>query len=395
MRILLVSDFYPPRPGGLEAHVARLARLLQARDHEVTVATVGSGPPGRDAAGVLVHQFGLSLQTIPGAYQHDRAFHPPWVDRHFFASLLSVAAEQRVDVIHAHGWCAFSAAAVGNRLDVPVVVTLHDYGLLCPAKTLCCEGRDCRPLAGLCCVRCTGSDQSLAKRTGLAVALAAGRRGLTGRVSHFMAVSTYVADRHLERGIGDAATMSVVPNFVDLVDAAPTPVPTDGPLLFVGPDATYKGASLTRDAYARLAVAGRTGLHLVGGAAAAPDGDVLRLGRRSAEPLWECFRAASAVAVTPLWPDPCPTVALEAMVLGRPVVATAVGGLMDIVSDGVTGLLVPPRDPAALTVAFRSLRDHPQVTEAMGEAARARVADRFSADVVVPQIERVYDQSQR
>jgi glycosyltransferase involved in cell wall biosynthesis len=210
-----------------------------------------------------------------------------------------------------------------------------------------------------------------------------------------MAVSTYVAERHLERGIGDAATMSVVPNFVDLVDRAPTRVPTAGPLLFVGPDAIYKGAGLTRAAYAQLAVAGRPGLHLVGGAAEAPDGDVLRLGHRSAEPLWECFRAASAVAVTPLWPDPCPTVALEAMVLGRPVVATAVGGLTDIVSDGVTGLLVPPRNRAALTSAFGFLRDHPEAADALGEAARTRAAGRFSADVVVPQIEHIYEQSQQ
>jgi glycosyltransferase involved in cell wall biosynthesis len=394
MRVLLASDFYPPRPGGLEAHVARLARGLRERHHEVTVAAVGSDPPARDPAGVLVHQLPLSLQRIPGVYQQARPFHPPWVDRRFYGSLLRIAAAQRADVIHAHGWCAFSAAAVGSRLGVPVVVTLHDYGLLCPSKSLSCHGEDCRPVAGLCCVRCTGSDQSLAKRTGLAAALLAGRRRLTSRVAHFLAVSTYVAERHRERGLGDGSTLSVVPNFTDLVDSGPTPVPVPGPLLFVGPDSIYKGSQLTQDAYAKLAPAGRGGLHLVGGAAAAPEGDVLRLGRRSAEPLWESFRAASAVAVTPLWPDPCPTVALEAMVLGRPVVATAVGGLTDIVRDGVTGLLVPPRNPTALAEAFRTLQADPHRAQQMGDAGRARVARRFSSVVVVPQIERIYDSVQ-
>lgn len=390
MKVLLVSDFYPPWPGGLEAHVARLARHLQGRGHRVDVATVGAGTPRREPSGVEVHPLGLTLQNLPAAYRAGRPFHPPWVDRRFSRTLLSLAARIRPDVIHAHGWSLFSAAAVGHRLGMPVISTLHDYGLLCPTKSLSCNGEECRPLCGLCCLRCTGSDQSPPKRIALGLALRAGRRTLTNRVAHYLAVSSFVAQRHLEHGIGDDQTMSTVPNFIDLVDNAPTPAPGEGPILFVGPDATYKGSTLTRNAYAGLSAGQRRGLHLVGGTAAAAEGDVLRLGRKSGEELWSSYRSASLVAVTPSWPDPCPTVALEAMALGRPVVATAVGGLTDIVCDRQTGLLVPPRDPVALTEAFRSVLDDPVAARRMGQAARTRVARRFSAQVVVPQIERIY-----
>jgi glycosyltransferase involved in cell wall biosynthesis len=78
------------------------------------------------------------------------------------------------------------------------------------------------------------------------------------------------------------------------------------------------------------------------------------------------------------------------MALGRPVVATAVGGLTDIVGDRQTGLLVPPRNSVALREAFRSVLDDPVGARRMGEAARTRVARHFSAQVVIPKIERIY-----
>ena len=66
-------------------------------------------------------------------------------------------------------------------------------------------------------------------------------------------------------------------------------------------------------------------------------------------------------------------VAREAMAHGRPVVATAVGGLVDAVEDGVTGLLVPPRDAAALRAALERLLGDPELRRSLGAAARERV----------------------
>jgi glycosyltransferase involved in cell wall biosynthesis len=71
-------------------------------------------------------------------------------------------------------------------------------------------------------------------------------------------------------------------------------------------------------------------------------------------------------------------VAREAMAYGRPVVASAVGGLLDAVEDGVTGLLVPPRDPAALRGAVERLLGDRALRDALGSAARAQAVERFS-----------------
>ena len=77
------------------------------------------------------------------------------------------------------------------------------------------------------------------------------------------------------------------------------------------------------------------------------------------------------------------------MAAGRPVIASAIGGLTDIVEDGVTGVLVPPGDALTLRTSIAQILADPQQRVAMGLAARERAA-RYSAAIVVPQIERVY-----
>ena len=80
---------------------------------------------------------------------------------------------------------------------------------------------------------------------------------------------------------------------------------------------------------------------------------------------------------------------LEAMCTGLPVIATAVGGVPEMVVDGRTGLLVPPKDPAAMARALESLSNDPQRRTAMGEAGRSLVSS-FSLERCVGALEGVY-----
>ena len=82
---------------------------------------------------------------------------------------------------------------------------------------------------------------------------------------------------------------------------------------------------------------------------------------------------------------------LEAMAAGLPVVATRVGGNPEVVVDGETGWLVPPRDPDALAAAIRSLLDDPKLAARMGESGRTRVRERFSLEAMVRAYAAVYD----
>jgi glycosyltransferase involved in cell wall biosynthesis len=81
---------------------------------------------------------------------------------------------------------------------------------------------------------------------------------------------------------------------------------------------------------------------------------------------------------------------LEAMAAGCPVVATDVGGNSEVVTHGLTGLLVPPRDPARLADAIVTLATDPTRARAMGAAGRARVAGHFSVQTMVSRMEALY-----
>jgi glycosyltransferase involved in cell wall biosynthesis len=111
-----------------------------------------------------------------------------------------------------------------------------------------------------------------------------------------------------------------------------------------------------------------------------------RIGRDGMPPL---LRSADAVVCVP-WYEPFGIVPLEAMACGIPVVASAVGGQVDSVVDGATGVHVPARDPAALAGALRGLLDHPERRASLGAAGRRRAQERFSFDRIAAATREVY-----
>ena len=101
--------------------------------------------------------------------------------------------------------------------------------------------------------------------------------------------------------------------------------------------------------------------------------------------------AMNVFALSSLW-EGMPNAALEAMAAGLPVVATRVGGTPEVVEHGVTGLLVPPRDPKALAEAIIALLQDRERAEAMGQAGRERVEKCFSVKRMVQQTEALYEE---
>jgi glycosyltransferase involved in cell wall biosynthesis len=97
------------------------------------------------------------------------------------------------------------------------------------------------------------------------------------------------------------------------------------------------------------------------------------------------------VFVLPSWIEGLPLVVLEAMVHAKPVVATAVGGTPELVEDGVTGLLIPPRDRDRLAAAIRTLVEDRERARAFGAAGRERVERQFSEAAMTRRVLEVYD----
>jgi glycosyltransferase involved in cell wall biosynthesis len=100
--------------------------------------------------------------------------------------------------------------------------------------------------------------------------------------------------------------------------------------------------------------------------------------------------AELTVSVLPSESEGLSNTLLESMAAGVPVVATAVGGTPEVVEDGISGLLVPPADPASLAAAIGCLLEAPRMAAAIGAAGRRRVADRFGLERMVEATTRLY-----
>jgi glycosyltransferase involved in cell wall biosynthesis len=121
-------------------------------------------------------------------------------------------------------------------------------------------------------------------------------------------------------------------------------------------------------------------------------GRVVFTGRRDDVP---AVTAALDVAVLPSYREALGLTILEAMALSRPVVASNVGGIPEMIEDGVTGLLVPPRDAESLATAIvRLLRDHP-LADMLARAGHDLVHERFCIELMVDAVERIYDEGAR
>lgn len=388
MKILLASDFFPPATGGLEAHVQRLAKALLQRGHSVVVVTSTPDPQPLPEGGVVISSSTV-LRRAPFLFQDkDRAFPPPWPDPTFRSTVRQVVGSWEPDVIHAHGWCSFSCYW---RDSPPLVVTLHDHGLRCPKKSLLRNEAECRDGQGVACLRCPG-DQPMVKRVPLALALNHYAGDFVSDVRCFIAVSQSVAKRagEIERV---NSKLSVIPNFVDFGQEVECEKLREPTILFVGPDSPHKGRSVAINAFQRLPQ-GTAQLRLVGSGAEVRAPSIHNLGYLTGADLAQQFKTASVLVVPSIWADPCPTVVLEAMTYGLPVIGSRIGGIPDLVVEGQTGLLVPSNDPEALANSMLMILNDEEMRETMGSNAMRTVA-KFTTNAVVPRIESIYSVATR
>jgi glycosyltransferase involved in cell wall biosynthesis/O-antigen ligase len=233
-----------------------------------------------------------------------------------------------------------------------------------------------------------------------------------GRLIHNgvdMALYTHLPDRQAARAAlglppGAGCTGVELPH----ISALGLPVGVDRPLVaVVGRLVAWKGQDLFLHAMRRVVEAVPTALGLIVGeteiysrdfgrqlqalAAELALGEAVRfIGYRADVPT--VLAAIDVLAHTSVAPEPFGRTMVEAMAAGRPVVAPAEGGCLDIVVDGVTGLLYKPRDPEALAEAIIRLLCDPQMAGAMGAAGRARAAEFFTQERYARAVAGLYDE---
>ncbi|SEP21631.1 glycosyltransferase [Trujillonella endophytica] len=389
MRISLVSEHASPLAaiggvdaGGQNVHVAALAAGLAARGHDVTVHTRRDDVALPDE---VVTQDGYRVRHVAAGPpenlpKDDLLRHMP----DFASALRRQWSAARPDLVHAHFWMS-GLAAVAAAGDVPVLQTFHALGSVKRRH----QG---------------AADTSPPQRVQL-------ERALCRTVRHVVATCSDEVFELRRLGLSHER-VTIVPCGVDTEVFSPQgPVAPRTPgrqrLLVLGRLVERKGQD---DAVRALAVVPGAELVVVGGpprdeldrdpevrrlrAVAAGAGVAERLRftgavARTDVPAW--IRSADVVLAVP-WYEPFGITPLEAMACGRPVVATAVGGLVDSVADGVTGDLVPPRDPVALGAVLAALLADDARRAAYGAAGVRRARSRYRWARVAADTEAVYGQ---
>jgi len=394
MKVAMVSEHASPLAvlggvdaGGQNVHVAALASELGRRGVKVIVYT-----RRQDA------QVARRVRLAPGVtVEHVDAGPPSVLPKdellphmaQFAAGLQRAWTSQRPDIVHAHFWMSGRASiAAGRPLGLPIVQTFHALGVVkrrhqgsrdtSPTERLAAEEALVRSVDRIVAT-CTDEVFELTRlgaharstsvvpcgvdvgtfsphgptedRPNRTRSSHGGRR--TGGAPHRLVVVSRLVER---KGIGNViCALAAVPD-TELIIAG-------------GPDRAELGSDETAQRLLDLAASNGVG-----------DRVELR-GRVERAALPALLRSADAVVCVP-WYEPFGIVPLEAMACGVPVIASAVGGLIDTVVDGVTGLHVPPRSPERVAEAIRTLLADPPLRTSLGRSGAARACSRYGWDRV-------------
>ena len=377
MKALLLTNEYPPHIyGGAGVVVDELSRALSRR-MAVEVRCFGARDPARD--GIVVR--GYTPWDRLAAGPEGPRFAPALETLSIGLAMARDPVD--ADVAHAHTWYADMAGLWIRTLHrIPLVVTLHSMEPLRPWKA-----------------DQLGSGYLLSswiERTGVEAAdrvIAVSAKMRDDILAHFRVPPERVVVIH--NGIDPSRFVRTKQR--DALERYGVRSPY---VLFVGRITDQKGIFHLLDAAPRLPRNVQVVL-----CASAPDTPEIeaRLRRAVAERpgvVWinemvpvevvtQLYSHAAAFACPSVY-EPFGIINLEAMACGTPVVASAVGGILEVVEDGITGYLVPPARPDALAEALRRFIDNPELGRHMGEEGRRRVEQHFSWASIAERTEQVY-----
>jgi glycosyltransferase involved in cell wall biosynthesis len=404
MRILMLSQFfYPPAVGGEERLVTDLSHELVARGHDVSVVTLWrQGFPEFEVdRGLRIYRVRGTMQQMTFLFSKSHeTYSPPFPDPGVMRALRRIILEERPEIVHAHNWFMHSFTPLKAWSRAKFVVSLHDYSLVCVQKRLMRWEVGCTGPDTMKCLACGTHHYGFAK--GPLTTLANFYWGERERqaVDIFLPVSQVTVEgNQLDKyNLPYRVVPNFVPDHIDTIDDEDNPLLSQLPkgdfLLFVGDVSRDKGAEILLQAYVEmntevpLVLIGR--LFLTELSKQLPP-NVFLMGAWPHDAVMTAWKRCAIGLVPSIVAETFGIVALEAMYMGKPVIAARSGGLTDVVVDGETGLLVPPGDSQALRVAIQSLLDDSALRERMGVQAKQRVRE-FQAKTVISRFEEVYQE---
>ncbi len=378
MKILQVHNRYRIRSGE-ETVVDYTVSLLRGRGERVLEYFRSSGDLPRNPAGRLAAF--VSGVYNPGSVQRMRHLlrkeHPDIVEIHNIFPLISPAV-----------------LAECGKNGTPVVMRCHNFRLLCPIGDVFRNGRICEQCAGGKEYWCAINNCRNSRLESAAYALRSALARMTGafrdNITTFIALTRFAKRKLTETGIPESR-MAVLPNSTEIPE-----IPADpgdgGYIAYLGQVTPKKGVPCLIEAARRTGIP----IRIAGDASGmgnrkmrAPE-NVVFTGFLDHARVVSLLRNARLTVVPSEWFEMFPMVILEAMAHGLPVVASNIGGLPEIVDDGVTGLLFQPGNAEELAEAMQLLWNDPRRCREMGRMGREKAVREYSGEVHYQKLMAIY-----
>lgn len=415
MRVCVVARDFPGAggfPGGGEVSLRYLADFLAQADHEVYVLTRRRNRKTESLKnhGVTVI-YGLSDPKIPPRPSLQTALN--WSVN--IPQLTGLIEYLKPDIVHSYSIDMLSRVQIAlGEIPTPSIATINNHFITCPFLHLNPRGKICVHCDPQGLIECIGS-RSIPPLAPLEKLLQLVRRSIVSRYDH-LAVLSEAHRRILIHNGFTPSRISVVPNFLDPADFRARAEQYQGELSqhlkirkgdrvvsFVGHLRSQKGAAyLIKAAPEILRHFPETRILIIG---PGPERNTLiRLANSLGitrnvqfisyienEKIPALYALSTVFAFPSIWSEPFGRVIIEAMAVGTPVVATAVGGIPEIIEHEKNGILVPPGDPAALAESTISLLGDPEKCARIGEQGKKTVDTKYTPEVVGPRVLEIYN----
>jgi glycosyltransferase involved in cell wall biosynthesis len=379
-------------------HGYNLAQELAKIGHHVVIAHIDQNESVTEEGGVKVYKFSGFLQHAAFLYaQSGIRHHGPMPDGMAIKKLAKIIDTEKPDLIHVHGWVLYSVASLRKSTGIPVVATLHDYGYFCPNKLLLRDNQKlCKSSSWITCLKCSSIYYGPVKGPMASIGVTRYGRLLKSNVDHFIAVSSYVQQRYIAAGFPEDK-ITIVPHFYRIEgkrsgSTIPEFLLPDHFILYVGTLSNAKGVNLLIEAYQKL----QTSVKLILIGAREPgftyqmNENIVVLENQPHDIVMHAWAKCLFGVIPSICAETFGMVALEAMACSKSIIASAIGGLKDIVIHEETGLLVKPGDQDALAAAMQKLLNNPMLSKTMGNNGHDRLTKEYLSVKIVDKLESIY-----
>lgn len=392
MKLMLINTLYYPNIfGGAERSVQFLAEALVQKGHQVVV--VSAHPGLEDVKKELVNGVRVYYIKLKNIYWPFSGRKQPfwargaWHLLDIYNPLMSrelsrIIREEKPDLVHTNNLAGFSVAVwkVVKEFNLPLVHTIRDYYLLCPASKMYKDGKNCDHI----CTKCQLFSISKIK--------------LSAHVDTVVGNSKFILERHLQEKVFDRAKKEVIYNaYKTTASGEKLNGGRKGCIFgFIGRLDPTKGIELLLKVFNEVSIFNKytllvagTGLQdYVAHLKSISNNNVHYLGFM---PSAEFYRQVDILIVPSLWHEPLPRTIFEAYAHGIPVVGSRRGGIPEIIEEGKTGFVFEPDDLSSLVKAMSKLL-HKDLRATMREQCLAK-AEQFTPEKIVGDYLQVYEEA--